>query len=941
VADLTGTTSHGVEATGAQPAAPSGPPAVAGARVSSVANTEVLQSIGDYTVVKKIGEGGMGAVYLAEDTKLHRKAAIKTMKPALATNQAARERFLREARAAAAVEHDNIVPILHIGETADGAPYIAMPFLQGEPLDARLKREPVASTGLILKVACEVANGLAAAHAKRLVHRDIKPANIWLEGDPSATAPIDQVRRCKILDFGLVHTADSADVEITKRGHTPGTPAYMSPEQSRREKLDHRSDLFSLGVTLYQIATGRLPFQCPNLMALVFALATETPPSAFSLNPNLPPALSNLIDRLLRKDPAGRPQSAAEVSATIRQILKDLQAKKASPSALLSGSQAVAVYTLPAPALNPWEDMTEVGAEEPVAKAPEPAKQRNRAPWYIAGGILGVLLLGAALAVVIIRVQTAEGTLVVEINDPDVETRIKNGKLVLIGPDGKERYTISSVDRNKKIDAGAYTIRVEGADGLVLDTNEFTLNKNGQVTVRVTLDPTVVAKKSDPPKKDLPKFDDRKAAEWVLSVGGWVEVNGRKVTAMKDLPDGSLTLRDVALGLGNQFSDSELVNLKACKNLEHLHLGFTGVGDAGLAHLKGCTALVGLNLVNTRIKEEGLADFLKDKTKLGEVWLSGMQVGDAVLVNFKNCKQLGLLDLGGTQVSDTGLAYLKDCQNLRTLNIAKTKVTAKGVTELAKSLPQCQITWDGDTIEPTVNLEADRKAAEWVLSIGGVVRVNGELYPDLRDAKDLPKGPFRLTGVLLEDKHIKDSDLTILKDYNKLEVLNLCRTAVTDAGMANFRNCPNLRQLFLDNTTVGDAGLENFKNCKNLTTLGVGTATTDVGLAHFQHLKGLQELGLIGSKVTNAGLTLLKDHRGLVILWLPDTKTDDAGLAHLRDCKTFQRINLSNTGASDIGLNYFKGCKDLAEVWVTGTSIGDEGVSFLKDCKSLVSLRLQ
>ena len=289
-----------------------------------------LQRIGEYTVLKKIGEGGMGAVYLAEDAKLGRKVAIKTMKPELAANKLDRDRFVREARAAAAVEHDNIVPILHIGEAADGTPFIVMPFLQGEPLDARLKREPVANLGILLKVAREVADGLAAAHAAGLIHRDIKPANVWLEGDLKAAELAKQVRRSKILDFGLARSAGKEDVQVTVLGTILGTPAYMPPEQGRGERVDHRADLCSLGVTLYRMATGRLPFNGPTAMAVLIAVATETPMPVGTLNPDLPPAVSDLIDRLMRKDVADRPQSAAEVAVAIRKIIKELKEKRSS-----------------------------------------------------------------------------------------------------------------------------------------------------------------------------------------------------------------------------------------------------------------------------------------------------------------------------------------------------------------------------------------------------------------------------------------------------------------------------------------------------------------------------------------------------------------------------------------------------------------------------------
>jgi formylglycine-generating enzyme required for sulfatase activity/serine/threonine protein kinase len=289
--------------------------------------------IGDYNILRILGEGGMGTVYLAEDVRLGRQVAIKTMKPELATPDD-RARFLREARAAAAIEHDNIVTILHIGESADGSPFIAMPFLQGEMLEGRLKREPMTPLGILLKVALEVAEGLAAAHKKGLIHRDIKPANVWLEGDPTAPKIAQQIRRCKILDFGLARSMSATEMQLTMSGMLLGTPAYMAPEQARGERVDHRTDLFSLGVMLYRMTTGRLPFSGPTVMAVLTALATVNPPPSRTLNPNVPLTLSDLIKRLMKKDSGERVQSAAEVTAAIRQIAREQQAKKSAPPPL-------------------------------------------------------------------------------------------------------------------------------------------------------------------------------------------------------------------------------------------------------------------------------------------------------------------------------------------------------------------------------------------------------------------------------------------------------------------------------------------------------------------------------------------------------------------------------------------------------------------------------
>jgi serine/threonine protein kinase len=496
-----------------------------------------LQRIGDFTILGKLGEGGMGTVYRAEDPRLKRKAAIKTMKPELAAKPENRERFLQEAQAAAAVEHDNIVSIWQIGELADGSLFIAMPLLQGEMLDDRLKRERVLSLGVLLKVIRDVADGLAAAHAKGLIHRDIKPSNVWLEGDPAAK----EFRRCKILDFGLARSVVADDMHLTASGMILGTPAYMAPEQGRGEAVDHRADLFSLGVLLYRMAAGRLPFEGTNVMAVLTALATVTPAPLGTLKPTLPPALSDLCDRLLCKDPAGRPQSAAEVAATVRRIARDLQPKPSAPVVPVATAVLVPTATL-RPADSPWEDITSEGHES-VHPMPLPKPKSWRTPMIVvAACLLALVPLGWWLATVI-RVETAEGTLLVRIDDPEVEARIKSGRLILTSADGKDRYTLTPVERTKRLGAGPYKIRVEGADGLVVDTPKFEMKKGGKVTVRVTMEAKAVAKGED--NRD----PDRRAAEYVLSIGGVVRVNEEEkdIKAVAELPKEMLRLTWVEL----------------------------------------------------------------------------------------------------------------------------------------------------------------------------------------------------------------------------------------------------------------------------------------------------------------------------------------------------------------------------------------------------------
>jgi phosphate ABC transporter phosphate-binding protein len=273
---------------------------------------EELGWLAHYRVLKVLGHGGMGVVFQAEDTHLQRTVALKVILPAVAANPLARDRFLREARAGAALKSDHVVTIYQVGQDRD-IPYLAMEFLEGQTLEDRLKGGAPLSVAEILRIGREAATGLAAAHARGLIHRDIKPANIWLE------APTGRV---KLLDFGLARAADptQAGSAITQAGNIVGTPEFMSPEQGRGEELDARSDLFSLGAVLYLMCSGRKPFQGTSAMAVLTALAVGSPPPIREINPNVPSALAELVERLLAKERVRRPGSADELSAALAAI---------------------------------------------------------------------------------------------------------------------------------------------------------------------------------------------------------------------------------------------------------------------------------------------------------------------------------------------------------------------------------------------------------------------------------------------------------------------------------------------------------------------------------------------------------------------------------------------------------------------------------------------
>jgi WD40 repeat protein len=274
-------------------------------------------------LLRVLGAGGMGVVFQAEDPQLQRLVALKAILPNQGASESARERFLREARAAAAIKHDHIVTIYQVGEDG-GTPFLAMEFLEGESLEDRLRREGRLPVAEVLRIGREVAEGLAAAHERDLIHRDIKPANIWLES-PTPLAPAGRGRkggRAKILDFGLARAMGTAS-HLTQEGTIVGTPAYMAPEQTTKQRVDARCDLFSLGCVLYRAATGKMPFEGADLISLVMAVATAEPKPPRDLNPELPSAVCDLIGQLLAKLPAERPASARAVVQAIQAIEQD------------------------------------------------------------------------------------------------------------------------------------------------------------------------------------------------------------------------------------------------------------------------------------------------------------------------------------------------------------------------------------------------------------------------------------------------------------------------------------------------------------------------------------------------------------------------------------------------------------------------------------------
>ncbi|QJW94878.1 protein kinase domain-containing protein [Frigoriglobus tundricola] len=870
-------------------------------------------TLGPYRVVKQLGRGGMGAVYAALDTRLDRRLALKVMLPDCAADAEAKERFLREARAAAQVAHDNVVTVFEADER-DGVPYIAMQYLEGYPLDEFLKRKGCPTVPQVLRIVRETAAGLAAAHKIGLVHRDIKPGNLWLEAPGG---------RVKVLDFGLakpVHTA----AELTARGMVVGTPAYMSPEQARGHTVDARSDLFSLGAVMYRLCTNRLPFEGPTAMAVLMALGTEEPVPVRERNPAVPEPVAALVHQLLAKAPADRPQSAAEV-------LKRVQA-------VAQGTGASQVVVTPAPrvvyvpihvtavaAANPFTDL-DAPVAEPAPPAPvaapdaPPAPKKARRSWLWPAVGAAVALAAAAVAAAAVIGNTSAGP----------------------KPEAPDSTPVATKGRDER-----------------------------------------------PPLAAGPKpatgEPDRKAAEWVLSLGGAVRVDGQPhfISYAAELPKGRYTLTTANLA-GMAVTDDDLARLKDCKGLTGVALQETKVTDAGLAHLKDVPGLQLLNFDGTALTDAGAAQ-IKRHSKLTVLYLSRTKVSDAGLAHLKELPGLQELYLNDTRVTDAGLAHLTDLKALSVLALSSTAVTDAGLTRVKELRELTQLFLSATSVSDTGLAQLKELKRLKVLELNET--------PVTDAGPDHIKGLNQLESLSVRGTKVTDAGLAHLAGHPSLRSLRLTSTAVTDTGMAHLRTLRALSELHLDITEVTDAGLVHLNGraglaylnvsktrvtergaralhasvpgCQIISDAGIFSAPSpdraaadwvrsiggaargrpgpndafaltrvNISRAHFgdpelvylKNLKELEQLHLDDTPVTDAGLARLKDLKTLKVLDLSGTALTDAGLAHLNGFEHLHWLHLGRTALTDAGLDRLKELKGLKLVHVGGTMVTEPGI---------------
>ncbi len=708
-----------------------------------------LGRLGGYRILRLLGQGGMGMVFLAEEEALHRQVALKVMSPSLSGNESARLRFLREARAMAAVVNDHIVPIHQVGEHKQ-IPFLAMPLLQGENLGDCLKREGKLSIAQVCRLGKEIASGLAAAHSRGLIHRDIKPDNIWLE------APLGRV---KILDFGLARAQE--DNELTQSGTVMGTPKYMSPEQAEGHEVDQRSDLFSLGSLLYHSIAGKTPFEGKSLAATLMSVISTEPQSLPELREETPAELSALISKLMTKAVNDRPSSAESVAADFARLEQQLASTP------------------------PTEQQTATPKAQPTSQAK--ASNSNRGPlaiYAVAAALALIFVL--LLASVVIKWKTPGGTVYVTIDSADsvANVDVSQDSLTITDPNDNMKILVTIDEANGKM-------RFE-KDGFSAVMTEFNLSSPDGRNIAVKFvpnEPEVIPEISrDVAMPNIAAMEvvekEREIAQWIIGQGGTVQVQyanverSESIASIDGLPQEGFFIR--VLVLTKVERESDLAVLSQLSGEVSVWLPGTEITGTCFEHLGKIPKLDGLNLQGCKNIDPTNVMMLSSAQMLEGILLLNSNLGDEVAELVTQIDSLSYVDFGSLLTKD-GLQALKDCKHVTQIGLHSCSLLTSDDLRYLQDIPNLNIV----AINPN---QVDATSIKHLASVSGlkilrVIDINstGALHASLLSELD------SLAELDLSYGVVTVEQLEPLQEMQSLRRLGLRGTGLSKADLARVR----------------------------------------------------------------------------------------------------------------------------------------------------------
>ncbi len=700
------------------------------ARTADMTDTMPPADFGRYRIVRKLGAGGMGAVYLARDTQLERDVALKVPNFAAQDRQQLVTRFYREARAAATLNHPNICPIYDVGEI-QGMPYLTMAYIEGGKLSDFIRHDkPMPERQAVLLIR-KLASALAEAHRKGIVHRDLKPSNVMIDGRQE---PI-------VTDFGLARRGGDESSQLTHPGALLGTPAYMSPEQvlGRTEEIGPQCDVYSLGAMLYQLLSGRLPFSGPP-MAVAGQILTSEPHALEEHRPDVSPELAAICRRAMAKKRETRFTDMTELATALTGFL---ERAKAAPETNAPTSELTNRPTAEPPALHehPLAQLASLAAQRsrtrPVgAKAAHWAVSSDWQKFGVAAGVAGFCFL--VLLGIVLRLQTKDGTLVVELFDPNCVVQVLDGKgRIEIERPGEPKITIAVAPgehRLRLMQAGTEVFaqdfhiasggqKVVSAHWLpaseqthgylkieltcdrakamvIIDGNEFLAKElteaiplpPGEHTLLLRLDGREVDNRRISileGKRQVVMMGDAnvEVAQWVLSQGGSIEIAEvpGAIRELNALPLESYTVTTVSFDSGEimrQLTDDDLGNLAGLGDLKTLFVSGTAISGTGFEHLRNNLSLRTLFGSGLRLTHEGYMS-LSRLTQLEFLRLDFANLADQDLEHIAAIDNLKILDVNVTGINDSGLVFLKRLEKLESLDLSRLPgVTDAGLEHL-------------------------------------------------------------------------------------------------------------------------------------------------------------------------------------------------------------------------------------------------------------------